>query len=376
MKTFKEGNYMSKFRIAVIPGDGIGPEVSNASREVLDAVAVKYGHSFIYEELLAGGIAIDVTGTPLPKSTVAACRSSDAVLLGAVGGPKWDTLPGDQRPERALLGLRSELGLFANIRPAVLHPALASACPLHPDTAAKGIDICFVRELTGGMYFGERGRRQSAGGEEAYDTEAYNVEEVKRIAHTAFKIAMGRKKHVTSVDKANVLESSRLWREVVLDVAKEYPEVELDHMYVDNASMQLIKRPGDFDVVVTSNMFGDILSDEAAMITGSIGMLPSASLGAEGTPGMYEPIHGSAPDIAGKHIANPLATILSCAMMLRMSLGLEREAEDIETAVADVLSQGYRTADIVYGERSDDNVMVIGTFEMSGKVKKSLIGIK
>ncbi|MDD4717818.1 MAG: 3-isopropylmalate dehydrogenase [Eubacteriales bacterium] len=367
---------MSKFRIAVIPGDGIGPEVSNASREVLDAVAVKYGHSFIYEELLAGGIAIDVTGTPLPKSTVAACRSSDAVLLGAVGGPKWDTLPGDQRPERALLGLRSELGLFANIRPAVLHPALASACPLHPDTAAKGIDICFVRELTGGMYFGERGRRQSAGGEEAYDTEAYNVEEVKRIAHTAFKIAMGRKKHVTSVDKANVLESSRLWREVVLDVAKEYPEVELDHMYVDNASMQLIKRPGDFDVVVTSNMFGDILSDEAAMITGSIGMLPSASLGAEGTPGMYEPIHGSAPDIAGKHIANPLATILSCAMMLRMSLGLEREAEDIETAVADVLSQGYRTADIVYGERSDDNVMVIGTFEMSGKVKKSLIGIK
>ena len=359
---------MSKFKIAVIPGDGIGPEVTKGARQVLDSVAVRYGHDFSYEELLAGGAAIDASGIPLPESTVESCRASDAVLLGAVGGPKWDTLPGDKRPERALLGLRSELGLYANIRPAVLHEALSQACPLHPDIASKGIDICFVRELTGGMYFGDRGRLKTPDGIKAYDTEAYDESEISRIARTAFKIAMGRNKHVTSVDKANVLESSRLWREVVLRVAGEYPEVSLDHMYVDNASMQLIRRPGDFDVVVTSNMFGDILSDEAAMITGSIGMLPSASLGADGTPGMYEPIHGSAPDIAGKDKANPLATILSAAMMLRMSLGLESEAAVIEKAVSEVLSEGYRTADIVQTSGSDTGIRVVGTAEMSSLV--------
>lgn len=362
---------MGKFKIAVIPGDGIGPEVTNAARTVLGVIEKKYGHTFVYEELLAGGIAIDVTGSPLPGATVAACRTSDAVLLGAVGGPQWDTLPGNGRPERALLGLRSELGLFANIRPAILHPALADACPLHPDIAAKGIDILFVRELTGGMYFGDRGRRDSAGGQEAYDTEAYNVAEVERIARCAFDIAMTRQKRVTSVDKANVLESSRLWREVVIRVAAEYPEVALDHIYVDNASMQLIKRPFDFDVVVTTNMFGDILSDEAAMITGSIGMLPSASLGAPGTPGMYEPIHGSAPDIAGMNKANPLATILSVAMMMRMSLGLEKEAQSIESAVTATLAAGYRTADIGYAG-SGDKIRIIGTVEMSLQVAANI----
>jgi 3-isopropylmalate dehydrogenase len=365
---------MGKFKIAVIPGDGIGPEVTNAARNILDCIVNRFGHEFVYDELLAGGIAIDVTGSPLPTSTVAACKNSDGVLLGAVGGPKWDTLPGDGRPERALLGLRSELGLYANIRPAILYPALASACPLHPQTAEKGIDICFVRELTGGMYFGDRGRREGPGGMEAYDTECYSEMEVRRIAITAFEIAMKRDKRVTSVDKANVLESSRLWREIVIEVSKDYPEVTLDHMYVDNASMQLIKRPYDFDVVVTTNMFGDILSDEAAMITGSIGMLPSASLGKKGTPGMYEPIHGSAPDIAGQDKANPLATILSVAMMLRMSLSLEQEAAVIEKAVASVLEKGYRTADISYTDSSNTpDVKIVGTKEMSRLVADAVM---
>lgn len=362
---------MGKYRIAIIPGDGIGPEVTNATRTVLDRVMKKYGHEFLYEELLAGGIAIDVTGSPLPNATIAACRKSDAVILGAVGGPQWDNLPGERRPERALLGLRSELGLFANIRPAILHPALAEACPLHPDTAKKGIDICFVRELTGGMYFGEHGRNNGPDGVEAYDTERYSVKEVERIARCAFQMAMKRNKRLTSVDKANVLESSRLWREVVIKVAKDYTDVILDHLYVDNASMQLIKRPGDFDVIVTSNMFGDILSDEAAMITGSIGMLPSASLGAKDTPGMYEPIHGSAPDIAGKNTANPLATILSAAMMLRLSLGLGKEASDIETAVTKTLEDGYRTADIYYN-KADSTKSLVGTKEMSQRVTENL----
>jgi 3-isopropylmalate dehydrogenase len=273
-----------------------------------------------------------------------------------------------------LLGLRSELGLYANIRPAILYPALASACPLHPQTAEKGIDICFVRELTGGMYFGDRGRREGPGGMEAYDTECYSEMEVRRIAITAFEIAMKRDKRVTSVDKANVLESSRLWREIVIEVSKDYPEVTLDHMYVDNASMQLIKRPYDFDVVVTTNMFGDILSDEAAMITGSIGMLPSASLGKKGAPGMYEPIHGSAPDIAGQDKANPLATILSVAMMLRMSLSLEQEAVVIEKAVASVLEKGYRTADISYTDSSNtSDVKIVGTKEMSRLVADAVM---
>ena len=362
---------MGKYTIAIIPGDGIGPEVTNATRTILDRVAKKFGHEFLYEELLAGGIAIDVTGSTLPRSTVAACKKCDAVLLGAVGGTKWDVLPGDKRPERALLGLRSELGLFANIRPAILHASLAEACPLRSDTAKKGIDICFVRELTGGMYFGDRGRSNGPHGQEAYDTERYSVMEIDRIARCAFEIAMKRKKKVLSVDKANVLESSRLWREVVINIAKEYPDIELEHMYVDNASMQMIKRPGDFDVIVTSNMFGDILSDEAAMITGSIGMLPSASLGEKGMPGMYEPIHGSAPDIAGKNMANPLATILSAAMLLRLSLNLEKEAAAVETAVTKTLEEGYRTADI-YFDRKDSSKILVGTKEMSQRVGENL----
>ena len=358
---------MGKYKIALIPGDGIGPEVINGTRLVLDKIEKKYQHEFAYEELLAGGMAIDVTGYPLPSATVMASKSCDAVLLGAVGGPKWDHLAGDCRPEKALLGLRSELGLYANIRPAVLHPSLAKACPLHPDTAAKGIDICFVRELTGGMYFGEHGRCTGVNGQEAFDTERYSVMEVDRIARYAFELAMKRKKRVVSVDKANVLESSRLWREVVVNVSKEYPEISLEHMYVDNASMQLIKRPDYFDVIVTSNMFGDILSDEAAMITGSIGMLPSASIGKKGTPGMYEPIHGSAPDIAGKNVANPLATILSAAMMLRLSLRLDVEAAAIEDAVTKTLESGFRCADIGF-DRSDPEIRIIGTKEMSQKV--------
>lgn len=362
---------MTKYKIAVIPGDGIGPEVAKAACDILQIIGEKYNHEFVFSELLAGGIAIDKTGTPLPDETLKECQDSDAVLLGAVGGLKWDNLPGDQRPEKALLGLREKLGLYANIRPAVLHEALIDACPLHPNTAARGIDMCFVRELTGGIYFGNRGRRDSEGGIEAFDTESYNVMEIKRIAKTAFELAMTRRKHVTSVDKANILESSRLWREVVIQVAKDYPEVTLEHIYVDNASMQLIKRPDDFDVIVTSNMFGDILSDEAAMITGSIGMLPSASLGKEGTPGMYEPIHGSAPDIAGQNKANPLATILSVAMMLKMSLGLEREAEIIQMAVANVLKDGYRTLDLILSNEIPAE-KILGTTQMTQKVAQAI----
>lgn len=363
---------MTKYKIAVIPGDGIGPEVTNGTRMVLEAIAADSNHDFVFTEWLAGGIAIDATGEPLPAATIAGCRKSDAVLLGAVGGPQWDTLPGDKRPERALLGLRGELGLYANIRPAVLHQALASACPLHPQIAARGIDIVFVRELTGGIYFGDRGRRDTADGQQAYDTEAYNVTEVERIARTGFEMAMKRNRKLTSVDKANVLESSRLWRETVIKVAADYPEVQLDHLYVDNASMQLIRRPDDFDVVVTTNMFGDILSDEAAMITGSIGMLPSASLGAPGTPGMYEPIHGSAPDIAGLDKANPLAAILSAAMMLRYSLDLKSEADRIEMAVAKVLADGYRTGDIYQQSIDEDKQQLIGTKRMSELVVAAL----
>jgi len=335
-----------KFNIATIPGDGIGPEIIKETICVLYKIGEIYNHEFNFKEVLAGGIAIDKTGNALPEETLKTCKNSDAVLLGAVGGEKWDTLPGDKRPERALLGLRQELGLYANLRPAILYKALKDASPLRSDIVEEGIDICVVRELTGGIYFGDRGRREGKMGEEAYDTEAYSVGEVERIARTAFDIAKTRRKKVTNVDKANVLESSRLWRSVILDVAKDYPDVEVEHMYVDNASMQLIKRPKEFDVMVTTNMFGDILSDEASMITGSIGMLPSASLG-KGNFGMYEPIHGSAPDIAGQDRANPIATILSAAMMLRYSLGLEKEAKSIEDAVLNVLDKDYRTEDIM-----------------------------
>ncbi len=346
------------FNIAVIPGDGIGPEVIHETMNVLHKIGSKFSHTFNFTEVDAGGCAIDKHGEPLPQKTIEICKNSDSVLLGAVGGYKWDTLPGDQRPERALLGLRGELGLYANLRPAILYKSLKDACPLKAETAEKGIDIMVIRELTGGMYFGERGRKQTDMGEAAFDTEMYSVEEVRRIAVAAFDIARKRNKKVMNVDKANVLESSRLWREVVLKVAEDYKDVQLEHMYVDNASMQLIKNPQQFDVVVTTNMFGDILSDEASMITGSIGMLPSASLG-KSKLGMYEPIHGSAPDIAGKDLANPIATILSAAMMLRYSFDLNEEAVVIENAVLEVLEQDYRTADIM-----SEGKKQVGTKEM------------
>ena len=334
-----------EYNIAVIRGDGIGPEVIAEATKVLDAIGARFGHTFNYNYVLAGGEAIDETGRCLPPETVATAKASDAVLLGAVGGPKWDTLPGDERPERALLGLRKELGLFANLRPAMVFDELAEASPLKPELIDGGLDIVVVRELTGGIYFGEKGFKETEMGPAAYDVELYSEEEVRRIARVAFDMAMKRNKRVTSIDKANVLESSRLWRRVVTEVSAEYPEVELDHMYVDNGAMQLVRNPKHFDVIVTSNIFGDILSDEASQITGSIGMLPSASL-TNGNFGMYEPVHGSAPDIAGTGKANPLATILSAGMMLRYTLGLAEEADAIDSAVRKFLNAGYRTADI------------------------------
>lgn len=333
-------------KLALVPGDGIGPDVINQTIRVLDKVGQVYNHNFEYTSLLAGGAAIDETGSCLPQATIDKCKESDAVLLGAVGGWKWDTLPGDERPERALLGLRKELGLFANIRPAILFDELSDACPLKPEIVEGGLDIVVIRELTGGIYFGEKGFKETDMGLAAYDVEQYSEEEVKRIAIVAFDMAMKRNKRLCSVDKANVLESSRLWRRVVAEVSKDYPEVKLENMYIDNAAMQLVRNPKQFDVIVTSNIFGDILSDEASMITGSIGMLPSASL-AKGNFGMYEPIHGSAPDIAGTDKANPMAAILSASMMLRYTFGLSKEADSIERAVKSVLSKGYRTSDIM-----------------------------
>ncbi len=355
-----------EYKLAVIPGDGIGPDVVEQTLLVLDKVGEKFGHTFHYHKVLAGGCAIDATGGCLPQETIDVCKASDAVLLGAVGGWKWDTLPGDQRPERALLGLRKALGLFANLRPALLFEQLADASPLKPEILAGGLDIVVVRELTGGIYFGEKGFKDTDLGPAAYDVEQYAEEEVRRIAKVAFDMAMKRGKHVTSVDKANVLESSRLWRRVVAEVAQDYPEVTLDNLYVDNAAMQLVRNPRQFDVIVTSNIFGDILSDEASQITGSIGMLPSASL-AQGNFGMYEPVHGSAPDIAGQDKANPMATILSAAMMLRYTFGLLAEAEAIENAVKAVLDQGYRTPDLYAGEGT-----LIGTAEMGRRIAEAL----
>ena len=333
------------YEIALVRGDGIGPEIVDSAVRVLEKVGEKYGHEFCTTPYLAGGSAIDACGVPLPEETVQGCLASDSVLLGAVGGPKWDGLPGDRRPEKALLGLRSALGLYTNLRPAKLYAPLRESCPLRADIVAEGFDLMMVRELTGGIYFGERGRREGAYGPEAYDTEAYSVMEIERIARAAFDAARKRRGHVTSIDKANVLETSRLWRETVHRVAEEYPDVTLSDMLVDNAAMQLVRRPSQFDVVVTSNMFGDILSDEASQITGSIGLLPSASLGAT-KRGLYEPIHGSAPDIAGQDRANPIATILSVAMMLRYSFDLAGEADCIERAVDSALADGLRTADI------------------------------
>ncbi len=352
-------------RIALVPGDGIGPDIVREAVRVLDRIGEIYGHGISYTEIDAGGISIDRNKVPLTPQALEKAAASDAVLLGAVGGPKWDAMPGELRPEKALLGLRSGLGLFCNFRPAVLYPELAGASPLKESTIAGGVDLLVVRELTGGIYFGEKGRSED--GQSAYDVMRYTAGEIERIARKAFDAARIRRRRVTLVDKANVLETSRLWRETVSRVASSYPDVELDFMYVDNASMQLVRDPSHFDVLLTENMFGDILSDEASMITGSIGMLASASL-REDSFGMYEPIHGSAPDIAGKDIANPIATILSTAMMLRYSFSLEKEARSIEEAVERALADGVRTADI-----AKDGEERIGTAECGDEILRRLV---
>ncbi len=357
-----------QYRIAVIKGDGIGPEIVTEAMLTFEKVGEKFGHTFDFQEVLAGGCSIDANGIPLTQETIDICKAADSVLLGAVGGPKWDGVPSDKRPEKALLGLRESLGLFANIRPAMMYKALADACPIKPEIIGEGFDIVVCRELTGDVYFGKHYRKESdcGWGEMGCDDMNYSVYEVERIARRAFEMARVRSKKVTSVDKSNVLETSRVWRETVTRVAEEYPDVTLNHMYVDNAAMQLVRNPGQFDVIVTGNLFGDILSDEASMITGSIGMLPSASIGETGR-GMYEPIHGSAPDIAGKGIANPIATILSCAMMLRYSFGLTAEAAAIEAAVEKTLNDGCRTADIAHTGET-----VLTTSEMGANIRNNL----
>ena len=335
-----------KKTIAVIRGDGIGPEIVREAIGVLDAAAAKFGHTFIYKEAPMGGCAIDESGVPLPDSSLETCLASDSVLLGAVGGPKWDAQPPANRPERGLLKLRAAMELYTNIRPARMFQELASACPLRADIAANGINFVVVRELIGGVYFGEHSTAEAGGEKKATDIMAYSEHEIRRVAHVAFQTAQKRRKRVTSVDKANVLDTSRLWRKVVTEVAAEYPDVELLHMYVDNAAMQLVRDPSQFDVIVTENLFGDILSDEASQITGSIGMIPSSSMGA-GTRGLYEPIHGSAPDIAGQNKANPIGTILAAAMMLRFSFDMAQEADAIERAVDETLKAGFRCGDIL-----------------------------
>ena len=350
------------YRIAVIPGDGIGPEIVREACKVLDWVGEAYGHKFQYTEVLMGGISIDTYGVPLTEEALETARNSDSVLLGAVGGnvgnSRWYDVAPNLRPEAGLLAIRKGLGLFANIRPAYLYKELSDACPLKKEIIGDGFDMVIMRELTGGLYFGERYTKEVDGVTTAVDTLTYNENEIRRIAVKAFDIAMKRKKHVTSVDKANVLDSSRLWRKVVEEVAADYPEVTLTHMLVDNCAMQLVMNPGQFDVILTENMFGDILSDEASMITGSIGMLSSASMN-ESKFGLYEPSHGSAPDIAGKGIANPIATILSAAMMLRYSFDLDQEALAVETAVQQVLTEGFRTSDIMA-----EGCTQVGTEEM------------
>lgn len=353
-----------KKHIAVLAGDGIGPEITAGAVEVLKKVAEKFGHEFTFEPLLMGGCAIDACGEPLPAKTVERCLASDSVLLGAVGGPKWDSLPGDKRPEKGLLGIRKAMGLYSNIRPAKLWKALADASPLKKQLVENGIEIIVVRELTGGIYFGERGTyRDEAMGETAWDTEKYSVKEIERITRIACELARKRSKKVVSVDKANVLESSRLWRRTVHAYAeKYYPDVTVTDMLVDNTAMQIVKNPAQFDVMLTSNMFGDILSDEAAQVTGSIGMLASSSLG-DTTCGLYEPIHGSAPDIAGTDTANPIATILAAAMMLRDSFDMQEEYAAIEKAVEDTLAEGWRTADIL-----SDGMKKIGCREMAQRI--------
>ena len=332
--------------IAVIRGDGIGPEIVKEAMGVLDAVAEKFGHTFTYKEAPMGGCAIDEFGVPLPDSSLETCLSSDSVLLGAVGGPKWDGQPSANRPERGLLKLRSAMGLYTNIRPARMFSDLSAACPLRADIAARGIDFVVVRELIGGMYFGEHTTSQVDGEQKAVDVCSYSEHEVRRVARVAFDMARKRRGRVTSIDKANVLDTSRLWRKTVEEAGKDYPDVELLHMYVDNAAMQIVRDPSQFDVIVTENLFGDILSDEASQITGSIGMIPSSSMG-EGTRGLYEHIHGSAPDIAGQDKANPIGTILAAAMMLRYSFDMAAEADAVESAVDQTLKEGFRCGDIM-----------------------------
>ncbi|MDD4370909.1 MAG: 3-isopropylmalate dehydrogenase [Anaerostipes sp.] len=359
-----------KCNLAVIKGDGIGPEIVSEAMNVLDAVAKKYGHEISYKQILMGGASIDVHGIPLTSEALEIARKSDAVLMGSIGGntstSPWYQLPADKRPEAGLLSLRKELGLFANIRPAYLYEELKKACPLRDDIIGDGFDMVIMRELTGGLYFGARSTETIDGVRVAKDSLTYNENEIRRIAIKAFDIARKRKKHVISVDKANVLDSSRLWRQVVEEVAKDYSDVTYEHMLVDNCAMQLVNNPKQFDVILTENMFGDILSDEASMITGSIGMLSSASL-AKGKFGLYEPSHGSAPDIAGQDVANPIATILSAAMMLRYSFDLDKEADDMEFAVKKVLAKGYRTVDIM-----SDGMTKVGTKEMGQKIIEEL----
>lgn len=352
--------------IAVIKGDGIGPEIVTEAMKVLDKVGEKFGHKFNYEQLLMGGCSIDVNGVPLTEETIEKCKASDAVLMGSIGGDTttspWYKLPADKRPEAGLLGIRKALGLFANLRPCVLFKQLSGACPLKEEISRKGFDMLIMRELTGGLYFGKRYTEEKNGVMTAVDTLEYNENEIRRIAKKAFDVAMQRRKKVTSVDKANVLDSSRLWRKVVEEVAKDYPEVALEHMLVDNSAMQLVKDPAQFDVMVTENMFGDILSDEASMITGSIGMLASASMN-ETSFGLYEPSGGSAPDIAGQNKANPIATILSAAMMLRYSFKMEKEADAVESAINSALDAGYRTVDIM-----SDGMTLVSCSEMGDKI--------
>jgi 3-isopropylmalate dehydrogenase len=357
-----------EYKRALIKGDGIGPEIIDEAVRVLETVQQAFGHKFIYKELLAGGAAIDQVGAALPPETVTECKSSDAVLLGAVGGDKWDHLPAEQRTETALLKLRKELGLYANIRPVLLFDELAGACPLRPDIIRGGSEFVIVRELTGGIYFGEKGVKDAGEwGKAAYDVEQYSETEVRRIGIIAFEMASKRRKKLVSVDKANVLESSRLWRRVITELASSYPDVELNHMYVDNTAMQIIRNPRLFDVIVTSNMFGDILSDEASMLAGSLGMLPSASL-SDSSLGLYEPIHGSSPKRAGQNTANPIATILSAAMMLRHSLNLRKEAEAVEKAVRNVLAAGYRTQDIWA-----EGLTLLGTAEAGKQIASEVV---
>lgn len=333
--------------ICLLPGDGIGPEIIAQGKRCLEKAAQCFGHEFVFTSALIGGAAIDACGEPLPQATVKACKAVDAVYLGAVGGPKWDSVEPAKRPERGLLALRKAMGIFANLRPATLWPELAGACLLREDIAAKGLDLVVARELTGDVYFGEpRGLEKRDGQRVGYNNMIYSEEEIRRIAKIAFATAAKRRRKVCSVDKSNALETSRLWREVVTETHKDFPDIELTHMYVDNAAMQLVRDPSQFDVILTGNLFGDILSDEASVITGSLGMLPSASLG-YANPGLFEPIHGSAPDIAGKDAANPLATILSGAMMLRLGFGMEKEAEAIDEAVRLTLRAGFRTPDIM-----------------------------